>query len=119
MTGFRNKHPKVSSQTWGRAWDKRTGEVTQFSGPKYKVRADMARYLDSKSNITEDVKEQIIIGFNADGTRKYYNKDTKDWKDTPAEATIFGDNDDARNEWFGIDKKPFKRVFVACNDGNV
>ena len=51
----KNRHPRVSSQSWGRAFDKRTGEVTQFSGPKYKVRADMAKYLDSKGNAAEHV----------------------------------------------------------------
>ena len=121
MTGFKNKHPKVSSQTWGRAWDKRTGEVTQFSGPKYKVRADMARYLDSKNSVTEGIEdtEQVIIGFGCDGSRKYYNNDTQEWKDTAKEATVFKGVDSARNVWFKLDKKPFKRVFVANNDENI
>ncbi len=121
MTGFKNKHPRVASQSWGRAWDKRTGEVTQFSGPKYKVRADMAKYLDSKNSVTESIDdtEQVIIGFDGNGGRKYYNKDTQEWKDTAKEATVFKGVDEARNVWFGLDKKPFKRVFVVNNDENI
>jgi hypothetical protein len=121
MTGFKNRHPRVSSQSWGRAWDKRTGEVTQFSGPKYKVRADMAKYLDSKNTVTEGIEdtEQVIIGFDGKGGRKYYNNDTQEWKDTAKEATVFKGVDSARNVWFKLDKKPFKRVFVVNNDENI
>lgn len=107
-----NKHPKVSTNTWGRIW--KNGKFDRsFEGPKYQVRAQMAKYLD------EDVNEQIIIGFGADGSRKYYNNESKEWMNTPDEATIFSSGDEARDVWFGLDKKPFKRVFVACNDGNV
>lgn len=107
-----NKHPRVATSTWGRVW--KNGKFDRsFEGPKYQVRAQMAKYLD------EDVNEQIIIGFGSDGSRKYYNNESKEWMNTPGEATIFSSGDEARDVWFGLDKKPFKRVFVACNDGNV
>lgn len=39
------KHPRTKSHSWGRIWKK--GELDkQFEGPKYKVRQDMAKYLD-------------------------------------------------------------------------
>lgn len=121
MAGMKNRHPRVASQSWGRAWDKRTGEVTQFSGPKYKVRADMAKYLDSKSTVSESIEdtEQVIVGFDGKGGRKYYNNETQEWKDTAKEATVFKGVDSARSVWFKLDKKPFKRVFVVNNDENI
>lgn len=42
------KHPRVSSQTWGRVWNK--GDVKHFNGPKYVVRKDVAKYLDKIEN---------------------------------------------------------------------
>lgn len=42
-----NKAPKVATQTWGRVW--KDGKFDKsFEGPKYQVRAEMAKYLDSK-----------------------------------------------------------------------
>lgn len=42
-----NKQPKVATQTWGRVW--KNGKFDKsFEGPKYQVRAEMAKYLDSK-----------------------------------------------------------------------
>lgn len=48
IDGQYNKQPRVATQTWGRVWDKNSGEFKQFEGPKYQVRAEMAKYLDSK-----------------------------------------------------------------------
>ena len=43
----KNKQPKVASKTWGRVW--KDGKFDKsFEGPKYQVRAEMAKYLDSK-----------------------------------------------------------------------
>lgn len=40
--------PKVSTHSWGRVW--KDGKLDkQFDGPKYKVRQDMARYLENES----------------------------------------------------------------------
>lgn len=42
-----NKHPRVATQSWGRVW--KDGKFDKaFEGPKYQVRAEMAKYLDSK-----------------------------------------------------------------------
>ena len=47
IDGIYDKHPKEFTSTWGRVWDK--GEfLKDFRGPKYQVRAEMAKYLDSK-----------------------------------------------------------------------
>ena len=47
IDGIYDKHPKEFTSTWGRVWDK--GEFKKdFRGPKYQVRAEMAKYLDSK-----------------------------------------------------------------------
>lgn len=52
VAGQYNKQPKVASNTWGRVW--KDGElVKQFEGPKYKVRADMAKYLDAEGKLDE------------------------------------------------------------------
>lgn len=43
----KNKQPKVASKTWGRVW--KDGKFDRsFEGPKYQVRAEMAKYLDNK-----------------------------------------------------------------------
>ena len=53
IDGQYNKQPKVSSHTWGRVW--KGGRLEkQFEGPKYKVRADMAKYLDNPDALEED-----------------------------------------------------------------
>lgn len=52
IDGQYNKRPRVSSMTWGRVW-KDDKLVKQFEGPKYQVRADMAKYLDASGNLDE------------------------------------------------------------------
>lgn len=52
IDGQYNKQPKVASHTWGRVW--KDGElVKQAEGPKYQVRAEIAKYLDAEGNIDE------------------------------------------------------------------
>lgn len=52
VAGQYNKQPKVASSTWGRVW--KDGDlVKQFEGPKYQVRADMAKYLDADGKLDE------------------------------------------------------------------
>lgn len=47
VAGKYNKQPKVSSHTWGRVW--KDGVLDKsFEGPKYQVRADVAKYLDEE-----------------------------------------------------------------------
>lgn len=53
VDGQYNKQPKVASHTWGRVW--KDGQlVKQAEGPKYQVRAEIAKYLDADGNIDED-----------------------------------------------------------------
>lgn len=53
IDGQYNKQPKVASHTWGRVW--KDGQlVKQAEGPKYQVRAEIAKYLDAEGNISED-----------------------------------------------------------------
>lgn len=53
VDGQYNKQPKVASHTWGRVW--KDGQlVKQAEGPKYQVRAEIAKYLDTEGNIDED-----------------------------------------------------------------
>ena len=50
-----DRNPRVSSNTWARIW--KDGElVKSFEGPKYKVRADVIKYLDdnNKSEVLEE-----------------------------------------------------------------
>ena len=47
VVGQYNKQPRVATKTWGRVW--KDGKFDKsFEGPKYQVRAEMAKYLDSK-----------------------------------------------------------------------
>lgn len=47
VDGIHDKQPKEFTSTWGRVWD--NGEFKKdIRGPKYQVRAEMAKYLDSK-----------------------------------------------------------------------
>ena len=47
VAGKINRQPKVASNTHGRIW--KDGVLDKsFEGPKYQVRADVARYLDNK-----------------------------------------------------------------------
>ncbi len=58
-----DKQPRVASKTWGRVWKGKDGEkdFKSFEGPKYKVRQDIARYLD------EDMGDDVFVG------RSYYD----------------------------------------------
>ena len=52
VDGQYNKQPKVASHTWGRVW--KDGKlVKQSEGPKYQVRADIAKYLDAEGKLDE------------------------------------------------------------------
>lgn len=52
VDGQYNKQPKVASHTWGRVW-KDGNLVKQSEGPKYQVRADIAKYLDAEGKLDE------------------------------------------------------------------
>lgn len=64
------KHPRVSSQTWGRVWNK--GNVKHFRGPKYVVRKDVAKYLDDIEN--ESLNEEVEYLSGTDLMKKVNSK---------------------------------------------
>ncbi len=65
----------------------------------------------SAKKLKESEEDQFcIVAITKDGKKVYY-KEGKFVEDK-AEATIFNDLDEARSEWFDIDKSKFKRVFV-------
>lgn len=56
VTKYRHVGPKVKSNTWGRVW--KDGKLDkQFEGPKYKVRQDVARYLDKNEDLNNSQNE--------------------------------------------------------------
>lgn len=69
------KHPRVSSQTWGRVWNK--GDVKHFNGPKYVVRKDVAKYLDDieEESLNEDSLEEAGQRLNL---AKYFTRSPED-----------------------------------------
>ena len=71
-----------------------------------------------KKNASEAITYQVILGIANDGSRKYYNEDSKDWVDTEKLATKYADLDRCRMDWMklteGGRKLPtgFKRIFT-------
>lgn len=96
---YPHAQPKTSTNTWGRVW--KDGKLDkQFEGPKYKVRQDVARYLDKDESINESnikfKKEYMLGGDNKhpelddyvskyiadDGTEIEVNHGFSNWSDT-------------------------------------
>lgn len=96
------KSPRVSSNTWGRVW-KNGNLEKQFEGPKYKVRADMAKYLDTD----ESLKEEFEIGQKV----RYNGKETF-IKDIENDATYGIDLLIKNPDWDGKDDR-FEYIWVA------
>ena len=71
-------------------------------------------------HIEEDMIEEsfegkfCIVAITRDGQRKFYSDGI--FVDNYKEATIFTDMDEAREVWYNIDKKEFKRVFIPNYD---
>lgn len=64
-----DKQPRVSSNTWGRIW--KDGKLIKtFKGPRYKVRADMTKYLE---NYLKDTKFSMNKITEAADNRLSYN----------------------------------------------
>ncbi len=72
------------------------------------------------NKVFEEVKgsnEYIIMAVTHDGKKQYYNvSSVPHWVDNGKDGTIFDDMDEAREIWFKIDKKPFKRVMIPNYD---
>lgn len=75
-------------------------------------RTETQKVYDMLSEAVES--EYCIVAVTKEGTRKFY-KDGK-FVDDYREATIFNDLDEARSEWFDIDKSKYARVFVPVYD---
>ena len=79
-----DKQPRVSSNTWGRIW--KDGKlVKSFEGPKYKVRADVIKYLDD--NNKSEVLEETSYGgaFDIEDDQYFTKEDIMDLADEVCE----------------------------------
>ena len=65
-------------------------------------------YTDTFDNLNESFDGKFcIIAITNDGKRKYYKDGS--FTDNKADCTVFTDMDEARSEWFDIDKSKYKR----------
>lgn len=69
---------------------------------------------DSKSLCESDEREYCIVAKTFDGKTKFYKDGA--FVDDYKSCTTFNDLDDARSEWFDVDKSKYKRVFVPVYD---
>ena len=76
---------------------------------------DELRKMGAFDNLNESFDGKFcIIAITNDGKRKYYKDGT--FIDNKADCTVFTDMDEARSEWFDIDKSKYKRVFIPKYD---
>lgn len=71
VTPYRSRHPRVSSNTWGRIW-KDGNLVYNERGPKYKVRDDIIKKLNSMNESFESDLERKLV-------RMWFNEDQAAW----------------------------------------
>ena len=69
---------------------------------------------DSKSLRESAEREYCIVAKTFDGKTKFYKDGA--FIDDYKSCTTFNDLDDARSEWFDVDKSKYKRVFVPVYD---
>ncbi len=74
LGGNLEKHPRVSSNTIARVWDKNTGDFKRFEGSKYEVRKEVADYLDSmyESGVDESCSKKL--NETADGADELWSQ---------------------------------------------
>ena len=71
VTPYRSRRPRVSSNTWGRIW--KDGDlVYNERGPKYKVRDDIIKKLNSMNESFESDLERKLV-------RMWFNEDQAAW----------------------------------------
>lgn len=71
VTPYRSRRPRVSSNTWGRIW--KDGDlVYNERGPKYKVRDDVIKKLNSMNESFESNLERKLV-------RMWFNEDQAAW----------------------------------------
>ena len=79
-----------------------------------------AEVIHSCFNESFEGSEYVIMAVTHDGKRQYYNMSSvPHWVDKGRDATIFDDMDEARDVWFKLDMKPFKRVLIPVYDHEV
>ena len=71
VTPYRSRRPRVSSNTWGRIW-KNGDLVYNERGPKYKVRDDIIKKLNSMNESFESNLERKLV-------RMWFNKEQASW----------------------------------------
>ena len=71
VTPYRSRRPRVSSNTWGRIW-KNGDLVYNERGPKYKVRDDIIKKLNSMNESFESDLERKLV-------RMWFNEDQAAW----------------------------------------
>lgn len=71
VTPYRSRRPRVSSNTWGRIW-KDGNLVYNERGPKYKVRDDIIKKLNSMNESFESDLERKLV-------RMWFNKEQASW----------------------------------------
>lgn len=71
VTPYRSRRPRVSSNTWGRIW-KDGNLVYNERGPKYKVRDDIIKKLNSMNESFESDLEHKLV-------RMWFNEDQASW----------------------------------------
>lgn len=71
VTPYRSRRPRVSSNTWGRIW-KDGNLVYNERGPKYKVRDDIIKKLNSMNESFESDLERKLV-------RMWFNEDQAAW----------------------------------------
>lgn len=71
VTPYRSRRPRVSSNTWGRIW-KDGNLVYNERGPKYKVRDDIIKKLNSMDESFESNLERKLV-------RMWFNEDQAAW----------------------------------------
>lgn len=120
LGGNLEKHPRVSSNTIARVWDKNTGDFKRFEGSKYEVRKEVADYLDSMYESLGE-NEKLVI-YKALGTycvtpESNYNKNMQNARaiqklnDFESSREIM----DYYNKYFGTNDDSFIVIDESCS----
>lgn len=128
VTPYRSRRPRVSSNTWGRIW--KDGDlVYNERGPKYKVRDDIIKKLNSMNESFESNLERKLV-------RMWFNEDQAAWlvKHDPetAEWLAYGNirtqdlidveqeinqKMGLREDWVSVEEDPWLNyLWSVCND---
>lgn len=130
VTPYRSRRPRVSSNTWGRIW-KDGNLVYNERGPKYKVRDDIIKKLNSMNESFESNLERKLV-------RMWFNEEQAAWlvKHDPetAEWLAYGNirtqdlidieqeinqKMGLREDWVSVEEDPWLNyLWSVCDDIN-